>query len=65
VWSGLGREAVFGSPFEINVLPGQAASSSCVAKLEGAKTHFGPGVTAAVAGEPLVVKVRVCAFPKS
>ena len=57
VWSGHGREPVAGSPFDVVVMPGQAASSSCVARLEGTKIH-GPGVTAAVAGEPLVVKMQ-------
>jgi hypothetical protein len=58
VFSGQGAsQPVHGSPFDAVVLPGQAASSSCVAKLEGTKVH-GPGVTAAVAGEPLVVRMQ-------
>ena len=57
VWSGYKRDAVAGSPFDVVVLPGQAASSSCVAHLEGTQLH-GPGVTAAVAGEPLVVRMQ-------
>ena len=58
VFSGLGAsQPVFGSPFDATVLPGQAASSSCVARLEGTKVR-GPGVTAAVAGEPLVVRMQ-------
>ena len=47
VFSGHGASVpVSGSPFDAVVLPGQAASSSCVARLEGTKVH-GPGVTAA------------------
>ena len=58
VFSGHGASVpVSGSPFDAVVLPGQAASSSCVARLEGTKVH-GPGVTAAVAGEPLVVRMQ-------
>jgi hypothetical protein len=57
VWSGYKRDAVGGSPFDVNVLPGQAASSSCVAQLEGTKLA-GPGVVAAVAGEPLTVRMQ-------
>ena len=58
VFSGHGAsQPVSGSPFDAVVLPGQAASSSCVARLEGTKVH-GPGVTAAVAGEPLVVRMQ-------
>jgi filamin len=57
VWSGYKRDAVAGSPFDVVVLPGQAASSSCVAHLEGTQLH-GPGVTAAIAGEPLTVRMQ-------
>jgi hypothetical protein len=57
VWSGYARDAVVGSPFDVTVLPGQAASSSCVAHLEGTQMH-GPGVTAAIAGEALTVRMQ-------
>ena len=40
VWSGYKRDAVAGSPFDVTVLPGQAAASACVAHLEaGASTR--------------------------
>ena len=57
VYSGYRRDAVAGSPFDVVVLPGQAASSSCVAHLEGTQLH-GPGVTAAIAGEALTVRMQ-------
>ena len=57
VYSGFRRDAVAKSPFDVAVLPGQAASSSCVAQLEGTQV-YGPGVTAAIAGEALTVRMQ-------
>ena len=56
MYSGYRRDAVAKS-FDVAVLPGQAASSSCVAQLEGTQV-YGPGVTAAIAGEALTVRMQ-------